>query len=166
MSLSYPLLYFYIFSPLICPVLFSLVLALPFETHRFPPYCNFCKTESGNETAIWCGFHLPRRKRLGFFLHGLAKDQTTGLSSADELGSLDMERGCVRELDLRKCGPGSVAERVGFNPGLRSSAGKFSTSCLVTFRLVPGRLVCSYFLVSVRWGLCARPLPGLSHRLT
>ncbi|KAG6032927.1 hypothetical protein E4U41_007085 [Claviceps citrina] len=33
-----------------------------------------------------------------------------------------MERGWVRELDLRKCGPGSVAERVGFVPGLRSSA--------------------------------------------
>ncbi|KAG6089763.1 hypothetical protein E4U15_001581 [Claviceps sp. LM218 group G6] len=37
-----------------------------------------------------------------------------------------MERGCVRELDLRKCGPGSVAERVGFNPGLRSSAAFFT----------------------------------------
>ncbi|KAG5980208.1 hypothetical protein E4U55_004281 [Claviceps digitariae] len=37
-----------------------------------------------------------------------------------------MERGWVRELDLRKCGPGSVAERVGFVPGLRSSAAFFT----------------------------------------
>ncbi|KAG5953706.1 hypothetical protein E4U53_003498 [Claviceps sorghi] len=37
-----------------------------------------------------------------------------------------MDRGCIRELDLRKCGPGSVAERVGFVPGLRSSAAFFT----------------------------------------
>ncbi|KAK2595316.1 hypothetical protein QQS21_006972 [Conoideocrella luteorostrata] len=37
-----------------------------------------------------------------------------------------MERGGVRELDLRKCGPGSVAERVGVIPGLRSSAAFFT----------------------------------------
>lgn len=37
-----------------------------------------------------------------------------------------MELGGVRELDLRKCGPGSVAERVGFVPGLRSSAAFFT----------------------------------------
>lgn len=36
-----------------------------------------------------------------------------------------MERVGVRELDLSNCGPGSVAERVGVVPGLRSSAGEF-----------------------------------------
>ncbi|OAQ69038.1 GCN5-related N-acetyltransferase (GNAT) domain-containing protein [Pochonia chlamydosporia 170] len=54
-----------------------------------------------------------------------------------------MERVGVRELDLSNCGPGSVAERVGVVPGLRSSAA-FFTFLRANLALSPSALSSNY----------------------
>lgn len=78
LSLSYPLLYFYIFSSLIRLVLFSLVFTLLFETRRFPPYGN---TEPGNETASGVAFTSRDANDLALSARP-RQGPTTGLSSA------------------------------------------------------------------------------------
>ncbi|TWU76615.1 hypothetical protein ED733_008158 [Metarhizium rileyi] len=54
-----------------------------------------------------------------------------------------MERGCVRELDLSNCGPGSIADHVGVVPGLRSSAA-FFTFLRANLALSPSALSSNY----------------------